>query len=82
MNFGLKLFLFLVDIDLISFENKKISQDQQVNISVPNKKLLNKLNLISVNPLYKLPMIIPPKKYYRDFIIFCKKYLYIYIKQI
>ena len=60
ITFALNLFSFVEEVKLISLVNQKISKTQQINVYTPKEDLINKLSFSKVDPLYKLPMIVPP----------------------
>ena len=64
---GLKLLYFLEEVGLIHSETHFKEKDKKNNIFVANEKILNDIgkSLEFLNISYKIPMIVPPKKYTR-----------------
>ena len=66
---GLKLLNFLEEVGLIHTEIYIKSIDQKIHIYVANQNIIdtigNSLNLLDIT--YKIPMIVPPKAYGKDF---------------
>lgn len=68
INIGLKLLSFLEECGLIHSKIYILAKDHKNHIFVANDQILNSIgkNMELLNISYKIPMIVPPKKYGRD----------------